>query len=59
MAAFTTFQPESLERYLVMFGRGTLAGFEPIEGGIENSNYFLTLDKDGEQTEYDIHYLLR
>ena len=44
MAAFTTFTEEALERYLVMFGKGELKKFAPIAGGIENSNYFVTLD---------------
>ncbi len=52
MAAFTTFTEEALSRYLVMFGKGDLAGHEVIEGGIENSNYRVTLDRDGEQNHY-------
>lgn len=52
MAAFTTFTEEALSRYLVMFGKGNLAGHEVIEGGIENSNYRVTLDRDGEQHHY-------
>ena len=52
MAAFTTFESSALERYLVMFGKGELSGYEAISGGIENSNYFVTLLQDGQPTEY-------
>ncbi len=52
MAVFTTFSEEALARYVVMFGLGELASHQPIDGGIENSNYFLTLSKDGEDNEY-------
>ena len=52
MAAFTTFSDESLERYLIMFGRGTLIEHSAIKGGIENSNYFVHLEQHGEVTEF-------
>ena len=52
MAAFTTFTEEALERYLVMFGKGELKKFAPIAGGIENSNYFVTLDNGSGDVEY-------
>ena len=44
MAALTTFTEQSLKRYLVMFGKGELITCEPVTSGIENSNYFVTLD---------------
>lgn len=52
MAAFTTFTEEALSRYLVMFGKGELAHHEVIEGGIENSNYRITLEQNGDQEHY-------
>ncbi len=52
MAAFTTFTEEALERYLVMFGKGELKAFKPVTGGIENSNYFVTLDDGSGDVEY-------
>ena len=52
MAAFTTFKPESLARYLVMFELGELHSYEPISEGIENSNYYVTLDRDGQLVEF-------
>lgn len=44
MATYTTFERESLERYLIMFELGELADYQPISEGIENSNYFLQFD---------------
>ena len=52
MAAFTTFTKEALERYLVMFGKGELKACTPVNGGIENSNYFITLDSGSGDVEY-------
>ena len=52
MAAFTTFTEEALERYLVMFGKGELKACTPVAGGIENSNYFVTLDSGSGDVEY-------
>lgn len=46
MAVFTTFSKAALARYLVMFDIGELAHYSPIEGGIENSNYFVALRSD-------------
>ncbi|MEX1237462.1 MAG: homoserine kinase [Pseudomonadales bacterium] len=48
MAVFTTFSRPALERYIIMFGLGELATFEAIETGIENSNYFVTLESGDE-----------
>ncbi|HKI75452.1 MAG TPA: homoserine kinase [Pseudomonadales bacterium] len=48
MAAFTTFSDAALERYLMMFDMGELEKYEPIEGGIENSNYYVTLQGDSD-----------
>jgi len=44
MATYTTFERESLERYLVMFDLGELGDFEPITSGIENSNYYVRFE---------------
>ena len=35
-----------------MFGLGELVAFQPISAGIENSNYFVTLDRGDEPFEY-------
>ena len=52
MAVFTEFSRLSLENYLAMFELGDLLTYEPITTGIENSNYFITLEHQGHQTEY-------
>ena len=52
MAAFTTFTEEALKRYLVMFGKGELKACKPVVGGIENSNYFVTLGNGSDNVEY-------
>ena len=35
-----------------MFGKGKLKAYTPIAGGIENSNYFVTLDSGAGDVEY-------
>ena len=52
MAAFTRFKREQLERYLIMFSKGDLVEYEVIATGIENTNYFVTIDEPGGQREY-------
>ena len=52
MAAFTQFSRISLENYLAVFDIGDLVSFDPIITGIENSNYFITLNHQGCETEY-------
>jgi len=52
MSVFTTFTREQLVRYLVMFELGELISFKPTEQGIENSNFFVTLERDGVQKEF-------
>lgn len=52
MAVFTTFDRARLERYLNLFQLGELVDFSPIEAGIENSNYYVTLLEAGQEHEY-------
>lgn len=52
MAVFTTFPREALERYVSMFGMGELHDFEPIDTGIENSNYFVTLERGDDNEDF-------
>jgi homoserine kinase type II len=52
MAVFTTFSQTALERYLVMFDIGDLQDYSPISSGIENSNYFLRLAREGDLQEF-------
>lgn len=52
MAAFTQFSEAQLERYLYLFDAGELVRFVPIKGGIENSNYHVTVSQHGEEEHY-------
>jgi len=52
MSVFTTFKPEQLSHYLRMFDLGELLGFKATEQGIENSNFFVTLEHQGVQKDY-------
>ena len=52
MAAFTTFSQAALERYLIMFAVGDLVSWSPVEEGIENSNYFVTTRKHGQDRKF-------
>ena len=52
MATFTTFNDDALARYLSMFSLGDLHSYNAIANGIENSNYFVTLDQHEEKSEY-------
>lgn len=45
MAVFTTFSRGQLERFLAMFDLGELVAFEPIEEGIENTNYVISVER--------------
>lgn len=52
MATFTTFSDEALQGYLERFDEGRGKLHQPIEGGIENSNYLLQLEKQGQVKEW-------
>ncbi|MBQ0785218.1 MAG: phosphotransferase, partial [Amphritea sp.] len=53
MAVYTDVSRVDLEGLLTKFDLGTLVGFKGIEGGIENTNYFVTLcDSEGDSQEY-------
>ena len=52
MAVFTRFSDESLAAWVRIYGLGECNACTPIEAGIENSNYFLTLVADGAASDY-------
>lgn len=52
MAVYTPITAEELSQLLADFDLGTLIDFEGIEGGIENTNYFVNLDRRGQQKSY-------
>ncbi len=53
MAVYTSVSHAELETFLSDFDLGTLTSHQGIDGGIENTNYFITLQTDkGETAEY-------
>lgn len=52
MAVYTHISRAQLTALLADYTLGELVEFTGIQGGIENSNYFVTLNRDGEQTDY-------
>lgn len=52
MAVYTEVTAAELQHMLADFDLGQLVTHKGIEGGIENTNYFVTLEKDGERAEY-------
>ncbi|MET4000666.1 homoserine kinase [Marinobacterium sp. MBR-109] len=52
MAVYTDISRAQLEALLEDYALGRLVSFEGIEGGIENSNFFVTLDLDGREQQY-------
>jgi len=52
MAAFTEVSQTQLENYLFLYDRGELVNFEATAHGIENSNFFLTLNKEDQLSEF-------
>src|SRR6266700_578964 len=45
MSVYTTVTTEDLAAWLTRYTLGAVQAFEPIEAGIENTNYFLTTDR--------------
>lgn len=52
MAVYTPISTEELSHLLADFDLGSLLSYEGIEGGIENTNYFITLDLRGQKKSY-------
>ena len=52
MAVFTEVSHDEASALLQSLNLGTLQELRGIQGGIENTNYFATTDKDGEKGEY-------
>ncbi|MDO6513964.1 homoserine kinase [Neptuniibacter sp. 2_MG-2023] len=52
MAVYTQLDKDDLNQLLTDFDLGSLVSFKGIEGGIENTNYFISLIKDGAKREY-------
>jgi len=52
VAVYTTVSTAALDTLLADFDLGTCVDLRGIEGGIENTNYFVTLERDGVRREY-------
>jgi homoserine kinase type II len=52
LAVYTQISRHQLEALLEDYTLGQLVDFTGIEGGIENSNFFVTLEQSGQQTDY-------
>jgi homoserine kinase type II len=46
MSVYTTVTEEDLDRWLARYAIGDLVDLEPIAAGIENTNYFVTTERD-------------
>lgn len=52
MAVFTTVSPEEAGQLVERLGLGALVGLHGITSGIENTNYFVTTEREGRTTDY-------
>ena len=52
MAVYTHLDKNDLDLFLNDFNLGSLVSFKGIDGGIENTNYFITLKNENEENEY-------
>ena len=52
MAVYTEVSEDEARALLQSLGLGALASLRGIEGGIENTNYFVTTEADGEKREW-------
>lgn len=52
MAVFTTVSPDEIASWLLDYNLGEMRDLRGIASGIENSNFFLTMEQDGVTREY-------
>jgi homoserine kinase type II len=52
VAVYTHLETTDLQALMAEYDLGELVSFRGIDGGIENTNYFVTLDNNGTQSEY-------
>jgi homoserine kinase type II len=52
LAVYTQLDSDDIKQFLSDYDLGTLVQFRGIEGGIENTNYFVTLSSQGQQSDY-------
>ena len=52
MSVYTTIEKDELETFLTRYDVGQLVSYQGISAGIENTNYFVTTDQNGQQNEF-------
>ncbi|MFP8968032.1 homoserine kinase [Pokkaliibacter sp. CJK22405] len=52
MAVFTPVTLSELDTFLESFDLGRGVSIKGIDGGVENTNFFITLERDGQHSEY-------
>ncbi|WP_210397294.1 homoserine kinase [Motiliproteus sediminis] len=52
MAVYTRLSDAALNDFLADFDLGRLVGYQGIDGGIENTNYFVDLDQQGQRRQF-------
>lgn len=52
MSVYTTIEKDELETFLLRYSVGELVSYQGISAGIENTNYFVTTQKNGEEQEF-------
>ncbi len=52
MAVYTTVTAKQASKFLAELGLGKLQDIQPCKGGIENTNYFVDLERDGIKSGY-------
>jgi len=52
MAVFTPVSLDDVSQWITQFSLGTPVALKGIASGIENSNFFLTMERDGQRHEY-------
>ncbi|MCA6059150.1 homoserine kinase [Thalassolituus sp. ST750PaO-4] len=52
MSVYTSLSQSDTEAFLARFELGTLVSYKGITAGIENTNYFVTCQQQGRQSEY-------
>ncbi|MPQ76557.1 homoserine kinase [Hydrogenovibrio sp. JE_KL2] len=52
MSVYTVIEQAELEAFLADYNVGTLASYEGISAGIENTNYFVNTEKDGQLQQF-------
>ena len=52
MSVYTLLSAQDISELLVQYDIGELVGFKGIEGGVENTNYFIDVTRNGVQKRY-------